>query len=117
MIGRRGRGMEGGADSKIEVLKAAELRLRQVESARERQRIDKKALSEWKEKEKKSVAEGKQPFYLKKKAAKELLLEARFDGIRKGKGGKKRVEKLLERKRKKTVAKERKFLPEERRNF
>lgn len=113
---RKRKGREGGEDSKIEVMKSAEIRLKQVDNQRQQYRVDKNALSEWKEKEKKSVAAGKQPFYLKKKAAKELLLEARFDSMRKGKGGKKRVEKVMERKRKKTVAKERKFLPEERRN-
>lgn len=114
---RKRKGRAGGEESKIEILRSAETRLKQSEQQRQQHHSDKHALSEWKDKEKKSVAAGKQPFYLKKKAAKELLLEARFDGIRKGKGGKKRVEKILERKRKKTAVRERKFLPEERRNF
>lgn len=43
-----------------------------------------------------------------------MLLARQFDDLRKGRGGKKRVEKLIEKRRKKSVAADRKWLPEER---
>ena len=60
------------------------------------------------------MAAGKKPFYLKKSAQKELEMDRRFSDLSKGRGGKKRVEKLIEKKRKKDAFKDRRTLPGER---
>ncbi|KAI4247065.1 MAG: hypothetical protein L6R40_001730 [Gallowayella cf. fulva] len=61
-------------------------------------------------KEKELVKQGKKPFYLKKGDQKKLALLHRFEGI-KGK----RLDKVIERRRKKNAQKERRDMPEERR--
>ncbi|KAL8847408.1 MAG: hypothetical protein Q9221_007554 [Calogaya cf. arnoldii] len=61
-------------------------------------------------KEKELVKQGKRPFYLKKGEQKKLALLKRFEGI-KGK----RLDKVIERRRKKNAQKERRDMPEERR--
>ena len=110
---RRG-GRAGGADSRLETLKQTAARLKQVGGERKRAASEAKAKSEWKQSERAAVAAGKQPFYLKRGQARELVMNKHFEELRKGKGGKKRVEKLVEKKRKKHAVKERKWMPEER---
>ncbi|KAL8734940.1 MAG: hypothetical protein Q9166_001292 [cf. Caloplaca sp. 2 TL-2023] len=61
-------------------------------------------------KEKKMVKQGKRPFFLKKGEQKKLALLQRFQGI-KGK----RLDKVIERRRKKNTQKERRDMPQERR--
>ncbi|KAL8772577.1 MAG: hypothetical protein Q9209_002238 [Squamulea sp. 1 TL-2023] len=61
-------------------------------------------------KEKELVKQGKKPFYLKKGEQKKLALIKRFEGI-KGK----RLDKVIERRRKKNAQKERRDMPERRR--
>ncbi|KAL8669873.1 MAG: hypothetical protein Q9168_005561 [Polycauliona sp. 1 TL-2023] len=60
--------------------------------------------------EKELVGQGKKPFYLKKGEQKKMALLKRFEGI-KGK----RLDKVIERRRKKNAQKERKDMPEGRR--
>ncbi|KAI0525661.1 hypothetical protein F5B22DRAFT_642669 [Xylaria bambusicola] len=61
--------------------------------------------------EKELVAQGKQPFYLKKSEQKKQLLLERFAGMKK-----KQVDRTIERRRKKLTARERKNMPIARRN-
>jgi ribosomal RNA-processing protein 36 len=111
---KRGGRLAASSDAKVEVLKAATLRLKQQDGEAGRRKVEAGALKEWREGEKAKVAGGKQPFFLKRAAQKELVAASQFTALRKGKGGKKRVEKLVEKKRKKVVAKERKWVPVER---
>ena len=60
--------------------------------------------------ERAKVAEGKKPFFLKKGEIKERALKERFRGMKS-----KQVDKVIERRRKKLTAKERKGMPLERR--
>jgi len=77
------------------------------EAAREREA---KVIREHRKEEKKAVKEGKQPFYIKKSEVKKKALTERFEGMK----GRQR-DKVIERRRKKLIAKERKGMPEERR--
>ncbi|KXJ92694.1 hypothetical protein Micbo1qcDRAFT_160464 [Microdochium bolleyi] len=63
-------------------------------------------LDEHRKKEKELVKQGKTPFYLKKAEQKKQVLVDRFAGMKKG-----QVDKAIERKRKKVVAKERRDMP------
>ncbi|KAF2731400.1 DUF947-domain-containing protein, partial [Polyplosphaeria fusca] len=65
---------------------------------------------EHKKKEKELVKQGKNPFYLKKSEQKKLALIDRFQNMKA-----KQRDKVIERRRKKTTAKERKNMPSERR--
>ncbi len=60
--------------------------------------------------EKGKIEQGKKPFYLKKADQKKIALLERFEGMKS-----KQVDKVIERRRKKFAAKERKFMPDERR--
>ncbi len=60
--------------------------------------------------EKELVRLGKKPFYLKRGEQKKLALVERFEGLKK-----KQVDKIIERRRKKKTARERKGMPEGRR--
>ena len=60
--------------------------------------------------EREKVEQGKKPFYLKKGEQKKRALEERFRGM-KGK----QVDKVIERRRKKLAARERRSMPDERR--
>ncbi len=60
--------------------------------------------------EKGKIEQGKKPFYLKKADQKKIALVERFEGMKS-----KQVDKVIERRRKKFAAKERKFMPDERR--
>lgn len=57
--------------------------------------------------ERELVKQGKKPFYLKKAELQRRTLVERFEGL-----GEKQVDKVIERRRKKTAAKERKRIPE-----
>lgn len=61
-------------------------------------------------KEKELVKQGKKPFYLKRGERRKLALVERFEGLKE-----KQVDKLIERRRKKKTARERKEMPEGRR--
>ena len=84
---------------------------RQLLSMESKRKADKKkeaesnVLVEHRKKEKEMVAQGKQPFYLKKSEQKRLLLTDQFKSMSKG-----QVDRAIERKRKKTAGRERKEL-------
>lgn len=63
-----------------------------------------------KAKEKELVKHGKKPFYLKRGERRKLALVEQFEGLRE-----KQVDKIIERRRKKKTARERKGMPEGRR--
>jgi ribosomal RNA-processing protein 36 len=69
-----------------------------------------KVVREHRKEEKKRVEEGKTPFYIKKSVVRENALKDRFEGMK----GRQR-DKVIERRRKKLTAKERRGMPEERR--
>jgi ribosomal RNA-processing protein 36 len=69
-------------------------------------------LEEHRVREKELVGQGKKPYFLKRGEVKKQLLVDQFKGMKK-----KQVDKAIERKRKKIVAKERKELPMERRAY
>jgi ribosomal RNA-processing protein 36 len=77
------------------------------EKAKEREA---KVIREHRKEEKKRVEEGKTPFYIKKSVVRENALKERFEGMK----GRQR-DKVIERRRKKLTAKERRGMPEERR--
>ena len=58
------------------------------------------------------MAAGKKPFFLKKSAQRQLEMDRRFQDLAKGRGGKKKVEKLIEKRRKKNAFKDRRSLPD-----
>jgi ribosomal RNA-processing protein 36 len=75
--------------------------------ARER---EEKVRQEHKKKEREAVAQGKNPFYLKKSDVKKQALTERFEGMKS-----RQKDKVIQRRRKKLVAKERKNMPLDRR--
>jgi ribosomal RNA-processing protein 36 len=111
---RRGGRAAASEEAKVEVLKQAAARLKQGQGERKRAAVAEGALADWRKEERAKVAAGKQPFFLKRKAAKELVVSKQYEELSKGKGGKRRAEKHDEKKRKKSTAKERKWVPEER---
>jgi len=111
---RRGGRESASADTKVEVLKQTAYRLKQVQGEHKRTAVADGALAEWRKGERTKVAEGKQPFFLKRAAVKELVKNRQFEELIKGKGGKQRGEKHMEKKQKKKTAKERKWVPDER---
>lgn len=84
---------------------------REILSIESRRKADKKKeeqdnlLKEFRAKEKELVAQGKQPFYLKKAEQKKQVLTKRFEGMSKG-----QRDKAIERKRKKVAGREKKSL-------
>ncbi|KAG2438331.1 hypothetical protein HYH02_011027 [Chlamydomonas schloesseri] len=66
---------------------------------------------EWKTKEKKAVSSGKQPFFLKAADKKKLELLAKYQELKEG--GK--LDKFMEKRRKKNAAKDHRYLPSARR--
>lgn len=77
--------------------------------ATQRKDAEKKAvLKEWKEQEGRKVAQGKQPYHLKKKEVEAMVLEKKLEDL-KAKGV--NLEKVVERKRKKRATKQHKRLP------
>lgn len=73
---------------------------------------EQEVLSKHRKKEKELIQQGKKPFYLKKGEQKKMALVERFEGM-KGK----QADKVIERRRKKKAAKERKGMPEGRRGM
>ncbi|MDI1491699.1 MAG: rRNA biogenesis protein rrp36 [Ramalina farinacea] len=95
---------------KREVLKKA---LTSMESRRKTQQLKEQrqeVVRLHRREERAKVAEGKKPFYLKRGEIKERALKERFRGMKS-----KQVDKVIERRRKKLTAKERKGMPLERR--
>lgn len=88
-----------------EDLKRQILSMESKKKARKRKDEEEALLAEHRKKEKEMVAQGKQPFYLKKSEQKKQLLVNRYAGMTKG-----QVDKAIERKRKKVAGKEKKEL-------
>jgi ribosomal RNA-processing protein 36 len=78
--------------------------------AQERKDRERAVLEEHRKKEKELVKQGKTPFYLKRSEQKKRVLVEQFQGLKK-----KQVDKVIERRRKKIAAKEKKLLPMARR--
>ncbi|RYP20341.1 hypothetical protein DL766_008200 [Monosporascus sp. MC13-8B] len=91
-------------------LKRALASMQDRRQAQRRRDEEKALLAEHRRREKELVKQGKKPFYLKKSEQKKQLLMDRFAGMRK-----KQVDRTIERKRKKLVAKERRDMPVARR--
>ncbi|KAI8818546.1 uncharacterized protein EV422DRAFT_498750 [Fimicolochytrium jonesii] len=68
-------------------------------------------LREWKKTERAAVAQGKKPWQLKKSDIKKMELVEKYKSMKE-----KDIDKLLEKRRKKNAAKERRFLPYNRRS-
>ena len=86
--------------------------LQSLQSRREARKVKDRAegvLSRRKREEREKVKQGKRPYYLKRKEERELVLEERYSGL-----GKKRLEKVLEKKRKKKEGKELRKMPRQR---
>lgn len=97
------------ADS-LEKLKKA---LRSMESRKKTQAAkdqEQAVLRAYRAKEKELVIQGKKPFYLKRGERKRLALVERFEGLKEN-----QVDKIVERRRKKKTARERRGMPEGRR--
>ncbi|KAI0885131.1 DUF947-domain-containing protein [Annulohypoxylon maeteangense] len=76
---------------------------RQAQESRDNER---KMMEEHRKQEKELVKQGKKPFYLKKSEQKKRLLVDRFAGLKK-----KQVDRVIERRRKKLAARERRDAP------
>lgn len=61
--------------------------------------------------EKQAVAEGKKPYYLKKSEQRRLELVSKFDELKKSG----RLDKFMEKRRKKNAAKDHRYVPSQRR--
>ena len=93
-----------------ETLKRKLLSMESQQKAQEAKDKQQEIIREHRKKEKELVKEGKTPFYLKKSEQKKLALIEKFEKMKP-----KQREKLIERRRKKVTAKERKHMPDERR--
>lgn len=93
-----------------EKLKRTLLSMESRKKAQERKNQEQEVLRKHRREEKEKIEMGKKPFYLKRADQKKLALVGRFEGM-KGK----QVDKVIERRRKKQSAKERKSMPDERR--
>lgn len=92
------------ADAK-ERLKRELMSMEGRKKAKLRREQEEELLKEHRQKEKDLVAQGKQPFYLKKSEQKKQLLVNRYETLSKG-----QVDRAIERKRKKVAGKEKKEL-------
>ncbi|KAL6819389.1 hypothetical protein J3E69DRAFT_342417 [Trichoderma sp. SZMC 28015] len=88
-----------------EDLKRQLLSMESKKKARQKKEEEVKILQEHRKKEKELVAQGKQPFYLRKSEQKKQVLMNRYASMSKS-----QVDKAIERKRKKVVGKEKKEL-------
>lgn len=88
-----------------EELKRQIMSIESRRKARKHKEEEERLLAEHRKKEKEFVAQGKQPFYLKRSEQKKQLLVNRFAGMSKG-----QVDRAIERKRKKVAGKEKKEL-------
>jgi ribosomal RNA-processing protein 36 len=93
-----------------ERLKKRLLSMESQQKARENKEQLQEVARAHKQKEKELVKEGKQPFFLKKSEQKKIALVDRFQNMKS-----KQREHVIERRRKKVTAKERKNMPDERR--
>ena len=93
-----------------EGLKRDLLSMESREKARKAKELAQDVLREHRKREKEAVRKGKKPFFLKKGERKKLALIKRFKGM-----GEKKVERVIERRRKKKAAKERRGMPMARR--
>lgn len=91
-------------------LKRALLSMESRKKAQEMKEQQQEVLKRHRKDEKEKIEQGKRPFYLKKADQKKMALVERFEGM-KGK----QVNKVIERRRKKKAAKERKGMPDTRR--
>lgn len=91
-------------------LKRALLSMESRKKAQEMKEQQQHVLRKHRKEEKQKIGQGKRPFYLKKADQKRMALVERFEGM-KGK----QVDKVIERRRKKMAAKERKGMPDARR--
>ncbi|KAK3940813.1 hypothetical protein QBC46DRAFT_118815 [Diplogelasinospora grovesii] len=94
----------------IEELQRALMSMESRKKAQERKDRERAVIEEHRRQEKELVKQGKTPFYLKRSEQKKRLLLDQFAGLSKGK-----VDKVIERRRKKILGKEKKMLPETRR--
>ncbi|KAK1237621.1 hypothetical protein MKX07_006749 [Trichoderma sp. CBMAI-0711] len=88
-----------------EELKRQLLSMESKKKARQKKEEEARLLQEHRKKEKELVAQGKQPFYLRKSEQKKQLLLNRYANMSKG-----QVDRAIERKRKKVASKEKKEL-------
>ncbi|PTB62816.1 DUF947-domain-containing protein [Trichoderma citrinoviride] len=88
-----------------EDLKRQLLSMESKKKARQQKEEEARLLAEHRKKEKELVAQGKQPFYLRKSEQKKQLLLNRYASMSKG-----QVDRAIERKRKKVAGKEKKEL-------
>ena len=88
-----------------ERLKRQIMSMESRKKARKQKDQEDRLLEDHRKQEKEMVAQGKQPFYLKKSDQKKQLLTNRFEGMSKG-----QVDRAIERKRKKVAGKEKKEL-------
>ena len=95
-----------------EKLKRALLSMESRKKAQEMKEQQQEVLRKHRKEEKEKIVQGKKPFYLKKADQKKLALVEKFEGM-KGR----QVEKVIERRRKKKSAKERKEMPDARRGW
>ncbi|ENI00361.1 hypothetical protein COCC4DRAFT_65520 [Bipolaris maydis ATCC 48331] len=93
-----------------ERLKKKLLSMESQQKARENKEKLKEVTREHKKKEKELVKEGKKPFFLKKSEQKKIALVDRFQNMKA-----KQRDKVIERRRKKVTAKERRNMPDARR--
>lgn len=93
-----------------EKLKRALLGMESRKKAQEMKEQQQDVLRQHRKEEKQKIGRGKRPYYLKKADQKRMALVQRFEGL-KGK----QVDKVIERRRKKIAAKERKGMPDARR--
>ena len=100
-----------GSEGK-EKLKRALLSMESRKKAQEMKEQQQEVLRKHRKEEKEKIEQGKGPFYLKKADQKKMALMERFEGM-KGK----QVDKIIERRRKKKAAKERKGMPDARRGW
>ncbi|KAL6713081.1 rRNA biogenesis protein rrp36 [Lecanora helva] len=93
-----------------EKLKRALVSMESRKQSEQRKAQEQEVLRQHRKEEKAKIGRGKKPFYLKKAEQKKMALTKRFEGM-KGR----QVDKVIERRRKKQAAKERKSLPDARR--
>jgi ribosomal RNA-processing protein 36 len=99
-------------ESEKEILKRKLLSMESQRKAQEAKDKKQEIIREHRKKEKELVKEGKQPFFLKKSETKKLALIDKFQSMKP-----KQREHVIERRRKKVTAKERKNIPMERTRY
>ncbi|MCJ1288242.1 rRNA biogenesis protein rrp36 [Xylographa opegraphella] len=93
-----------------DALKRQLLSMESREKARAVKEVQQEVLREHRRMEKEAVEKGKKPFYLKKGEQKKRALVKKFEGM-----GEKKLERVIEKRRKKKAGKERKNMPDGRR--